>query len=138
MVVESIDSATPTQPSKLRVPGSIPGAPTTKPLKTNGEGQTPPGPVEDVPSANQGLSGAKLRNNCGSQPPPAPAWRSMASAPGQHVRILLKRDDGAVVVARRIGTMDLWHEQGCLDGYDWCGQYIAWAPIPDWTGEVAE
>ena len=65
MVVESIDSAAPTQPSKLRVPGSIPGAPTTKPLETNGEEQSAPGQVDDAPSANQGLSGVKLRNNYG-------------------------------------------------------------------------
>lgn len=65
MVVESTDSANTNQPSKLRVPGSIPGAPATKPLKTHGEEQTAPGLVDDVPSANQGLSGAKLRNNCG-------------------------------------------------------------------------
>lgn len=134
MVVESIDSAAPTQPSKLRVPGSIPGAPTTKPLEINGEDQTPPGPVEDVPSAIQGLSGAKLRNNCGSQPTPALGWRSMASAP---------RDGSQIIV--RVDRLN-WFCQ-FQDGHWWIdedfghcneNEIAAWAPIPEWTGEVPE
>ena len=139
MVVESTDSANTHQPSKLRVPGSIPGAPTTKPLEINGEEQTTPGPVEDVPSAIQGLSGAKLRNNCGSKPPPASGWRSMASAPtdGSSHLAALGTDRYCMI---RIGYR-------CADGTHWRSddgliyglhELLAWAPIPEWTGEVSE
>lgn len=134
MVVESTDSANTTQPSKLRVPGSIPGAPTTKPLKTHGEEQTAPGSVDDVPSANEGLSGSKLRNNCGTQPPPTPAWRSMASAPrdGREILVRVNRRNWIASFRESYWWID--------DDFGRCDEdpIAAWAPIPEWTGEVAE
>lgn len=140
MVVESTDSANTHQPSKLRVPGSIPGAPTTKPLKTHGEEKTAPVSVEDVPSADQGLSGVKLRNNCGSQPPSAPAWRSMASAPRDGRRCVLLIGRIADTPIMRVGYLT---GSGCHwstdNGMLWSFYEVrAWAPIPEWTGEVAE
>lgn len=54
------------KPSKLRVPGSIPGAPTTKSLKNNGAEHTTLGSVTKQPSAFSWLSGCKLRTNCGN------------------------------------------------------------------------
>lgn len=137
MVVESTDSANTHQPSKLRVPGSIPGAPTTKPLKTHGEEQPPLEQVEEEPSANLGLSGPKLRNNCGSQPPPASGWRSMASAPRDGSNFC-----GVVAPYRvvRIGCIcaDGEHFRGDDGGLYRVVEMLAWAPIPEWTGEVAE
>lgn len=68
-------------------------------------------------------------------PPPAPAWRSMASAPRDGHGFL-----GIVAPYRavRLGCI-------CADGEhfradDGClymvSEMIAWAPIPEWTGEV--
>lgn len=69
--------------------------------------------------------------------PPASGWRSMASAPRDGKRFL-----GIVgpLCQVRLGSVSASGEYFRADGG--ClyviGELLAWAPIPEWTGEVSE
>lgn len=73
-------------------------------------------------------------------PPPATAWRSMASAPRDGRRCVLLIGRIADTPIMRVGYLT---GSGCHwrtdNGMLWSFSEIrAWAPIPEWTGEVAE
>lgn len=82
---------------------------------------------------NPQLDGSSTKN------PPASGWRSMASAP---------KDIGRHLAVVRMGTgYDLLCGELCASGDWWRSDFgqmfdpedlLAWAPIPEWTGEVAE
>lgn len=73
-------------------------------------------------------------------PPPAHAWRSMPSAPrdGRRCVLLIGRiaDTPIMQVGYLTGSGCHWSTD---NGMLWSFSEIrAWAPIPEWTGEVAE
>lgn len=66
------------------------------------------------------------------------AWRSMASAPNPGVEHLaaLWIDKEVVIKVGSVYTTKHWRSESG-DGYS-LSDVLAWAPIPEWTGEVAE
>ena len=66
--------------------------------------------------------------------PPAPAWRSMASAPrdGREILVRVNRRNWIASFRESYWWID--------DDFGRCDEDLiaAWAPIPEWTGEVAE
>lgn len=67
-------------------------------------------------------------------PPPAPAWRSMASAPRDGREILVRVNRRNWIASFRESYWWIDDDFGRCDE----GLIDAWTPIPEWTGEVAE
>ena len=95
--------------------------------------------VERLSSDINRLATVEVQHQFGATqtvPPPAPAWRSMASAPrdGSEITVLFAfKKFGVVQWSRVLG------EWRCARGRVYFDHEIeAWAPIPEWTGEVAE
>ena len=68
--------------------------------------------------------------------PPASGWRSMASAPRDGKWISAKCECDAFVAIRWEERRLLWVSRMGTVFFDF--ELAAWAPIPEWTGEVAE
>lgn len=95
--------------------------------------------VERLSSDINRLANVEVQHQFGATqtvPPPAPAWRAMASAPRDGTWILAKFESDAFVALRWEERRVIWVSRMGIVFFDF--ELAAWAPIPEWTGEVAE